>query len=136
MLHQRSPGILLAALAVLVIYAPLVAHHGAAAFDTERDLTLTGIVTEWVWANPHCFLKFDAMDDTGMVRNWAVETQNPTDMSRRGWRRSSFKVGDKVTVVLQAIKNGSPVGRVLRVTLANGQVLGTTGPAPVAEAGR
>jgi hypothetical protein len=129
----RSAAVLIAALALLVMPAPLGAHHGAAAFDTDHDLTLTGTVTEWIWANPHCFLKFDARDDTGTVRNWAVETQNPTDMSRRGWRRSSFKVGDTVTVVLQAVKNGSPVGKVKTVTLANGQVLGTTGPAPVAE---
>ena len=41
-------------------------------------------MTEWIWANPHCFLKFDAKDDTGTVRNWAVEVSNPTDMTRAG----------------------------------------------------
>ena len=127
----RYRAILPAALAVVFTCSPVAAHHGAAAFDTNRDLTLTGTVTEWIWANPHCFLKFDARDEAGTVRNWAVETQNPTDMSKRGWRRSSFKAGDTVTVVLEAVKNGSPVGRVKTVTLANGQVLGTTGPAPV-----
>ena len=75
--------------AFLLVSMPVVAHHGAASFDTEKELTLTGTVTEWIWANPHCFLKFDAKDDTGAVRNWAVETQNPTDMSKRGWRRTS-----------------------------------------------
>ncbi len=134
---QRYPHVLLVALAVLAMHVSLAAHHGAAAFDTGKDLTLTGAVTEWIWANPHCFLKFDAMDDTGMVRNWAVETQNPTDMSRRGWRRMSFKVGDKVTVVLEAVKNGSPVGRVKTVTLPNGQILSASAPpTTVAEAGR
>jgi hypothetical protein len=48
-------------------------------------LTLKGTVTDWIWANPHCFLKFDAMDETGTVRNWAVEVSNPTDMTKRGW---------------------------------------------------
>ena len=52
---------------------PIGAHHGAASFDTSRELTLKGKVTDWIWANPHCFLKFDAKDDTGSVRNWAVE---------------------------------------------------------------
>ena len=50
---SRYPAMLLAALTVLVVHAPLGAHHGAAAFDTNRDLTLTGTVTEWIWANPH-----------------------------------------------------------------------------------
>ncbi len=130
-MKNRVLGVLLTA-AVLMMAAPLVAHHGAASFNTEKELTLKGTVTEWIWANPHCFLKFDAMDDTGTVRNWAVETQNPTDMSVRGWRRISFKAGDPVTVTLQPVKNGAPVGRVVKVVLANGQTLGTTGPAPSA----
>jgi hypothetical protein len=118
--------------AVLLASAPLVAHHGAASFDTSKEVVLKGTVTEWIWANPHCFLKFDAKDDTGTVRNWVVETQNPTDMTRRGWARTSFKVGDPVTVTLQAVKSGAPVGRVRSVMLANGQTLGTGGAPPAA----
>jgi hypothetical protein len=125
---------LLGACALLLITVPLAAHHGAASFDTSKELTLKGVVTEWIWANPHCFLKFDAKDDTGMVRNWAVETQNPTDMSKRNWRRSSFKPGDEVTVILQAVRNGAPVGRVRSVILANGDRLETAGPLPGAPA--
>ena len=124
-------GIVLAAFGVVVITVPLFAHHGAASFDTTKEVTLKGTVTEWIWANPHCFLKFDAKDDTGTVRNWAVETQNPTDMTRRGWARNSFKPGDEVTVTLQAVRSGAPVGRIRSVTLPNGQTLGT-GPAPPA----
>jgi uncharacterized protein DUF6152 len=59
----------------------IAAHHGNASFDTSKQVTLKGAVTEWIWANPHCFLKIDAMDDTGGVRNWALETQNPTTLS-------------------------------------------------------
>jgi hypothetical protein len=108
--------------------APLVAHHGAASFDTTRELKLTGSVTEWIWANPHCFLKFDAKDETGSVRNWAVEVSNPTDMTARGWARTSFKAGDEVTVTLQPVKGGAPVGRLRSVILPNGQTLGTGAP--------
>ena len=52
-------------------------------------------MTEWIWANPHCFLKFDAKDDTGTVRNWAVEVSNPTDMTRRGWARTRSRPGTR-----------------------------------------
>ncbi|PYR84781.1 MAG: hypothetical protein DMG19_16125 [Acidobacteria bacterium] len=121
---------LLITAAVLATAVPLVAHHGAATFDTEKELTLKGTVTEWIWANPHCFLKFDAKDDTGSVRNWVVETQNPTTMSSRGWRRVSFKAGDPVTVALQPVKNGAPVGRIVKVLLANGETLIAIGPQP------
>ena len=107
--------------------ARLAAHHGAASFDTTRELTLKGTVTEWIWANPHCFLKFDAKDETGTVRNWAVEVSNPTDMTRLGWARTSFKGGDEVSVTLQPVKSGAPIGRLRSVVLPNGQTLGTGG---------
>ena len=107
-----------------------LAHHGTASIDTDREITLKGTVTEWLWANPHCFLKFDAKDDTGPVRSWVVETSNPPDMTIRGWRRTSFKAGDQVTVTLQPFKNGAPVGRIRKVVLANGETLSTAGPLP------
>jgi len=128
-MNARFPGVFLAVvgLAGLWLTAPLVAHHGAASFDTTRELTLKGSVTEWIWANPHCFLKFDAKDDTGTVRNWAVEVSNPTDMTRLGWARTSFKGGDEVTVTLQPVKSGAPIGRLRSVVLPNGQTLASGG---------
>ena len=123
-------GVLGAALALVVLSIPVSAHHGTASFDTTKDLTLKGTVTDWIWANPHCFLKFDAMDETGTVRNWAVEVSNPTDMTKRGWARSSFKVGDMVTVNLQPVKNGAPIGRLRTVTLPGGSTLSAGGPGP------
>jgi len=129
-MKKRVFAALVATASLLVTAALLVAHHGTASFETGKEITLKGTVTEWTWANPHCFLKFDAKDDTGTVRNWVVETGNPTDMSIRGWRRTSIKAGDLVTVTLQPVKNGAPVGRVRRVVLANGETLGTTSPSP------
>jgi hypothetical protein len=123
----------IAALGVLLVSAPLVAHHGAAALDTGKEVTLKGTVTEWIWSNPHCFLQFDAKDDAGTVRNWAVETQNPTAMTQRGWSRTAFKAGDEVTVTFEPVKNGQPIGRLLTVVLPNGQKLiaaPPTTPAP------
>jgi hypothetical protein len=120
-------GACILAVVLLAASVPLVAHHGAASFDTTKELTLKGTVTDWIWANPHCFLKFDAKDDTGTVRNWAVEVSNPTDMTRLGWARTSFKFGDEVTVTLQPVKSGAPVGRIRSVVLPNGQTLGNGG---------
>ena len=112
-----------AVLSVPLVSVSLIAHHGAAALDTGKEITLKGTVTEWIWSNPHCFLQFDAKDDAGTVRNWAVETQNPTTMTQRGFSRTLFKAGDEVTVILEPVKNGQPIGRLLTVVLANGQKL-------------
>lgn len=112
-------------LGLLITVTPLFAHHGNSNFDIDKKLTLKATVTEWVWANPHCFLKFDVMDEKGNVAHWIAETSNPADMTNLGWSRQLFKPGDHVTVTLQPVKNGAPIGRVMQVVLANGQTLGT-----------
>ena len=96
---------------------------GNATFDTGKKLTIKGTVTDWFWANPHCFLKFDVQDDKGNTAHWVTETQNPSDMTNRGWSRSLFKPGDVVTVTVEPVKNNQPIGRLLQVVLPSGQVL-------------
>ena len=128
MVCAMKPIYFVAAAVLLVYSASLFAHHGNASFD-EKVITLKGTVTEWVWSNPHCFLKFDVKDESGTVKNWAVETQNPTSMSPLGWERTSFKAGDEVTVTLWPVKSGAPIGRTRTVTFADGRVLQATGAA-------
>jgi Family of unknown function (DUF6152) len=108
---------------LLTVSVPLFAHHGAAAYDTTKKITVKARVTEWFWANPHCFLKFDAKDDKSNIVHWATETSNPADMVNLGWSKDSFKPGDEVTVTFIPVKNGAPVGRVEQVVLADGQIL-------------
>jgi len=110
-------------LLVLTAVVPVWAHHGNAAFDAEKRVTMKGTVTEWFWANPHCFLQFDAKDDSGSVVHWVAETSNPPDMINRGWSKETFKPGDEVTVTVEPVKNGKPAGRLLQVVLPNGKTL-------------
>jgi hypothetical protein len=134
---MKTTRLVIGVVAVFAIGVPVAAHHGAASFDTGKEVTLKGTVTDWIWSNPHCFLKFDVQDAAG-TRSWMVETQNPTDMSRRGFARTSFKPGDAVTVIVEPLKNGLPVGRIKSVTLANGETLVAiaAGPAPEPQPGR
>lgn len=118
--RNKLPAILLA---FLTISVPALAHHGAAAYDTTKRITAKATVTDWIWANPHCFLKFDAKDDKGNVVHWAVEGSNPADMVNLGWSKQSFKAGDEITVTFMPVKNGQPIGRIEKVVLANGQTL-------------
>jgi hypothetical protein len=115
--------VLLAA-TVLTLSAPLFAHHGNAALDVGKKVTVKGTVTEWLWANPHCWLKVDVKDDSGKVVNWVGETNNAADMIEKGWSKQTFKVGDQVSVTMEPVKNGKPAGKVLEVVLPNGQTLG------------
>jgi hypothetical protein len=116
-------GLALTILGVLIVPVTMSGHHGSASFDNAKEITLKGTVTEWLWANPHCFLKIDAKDETGAVRNWNLEFGNPTDITSRGYSRRTFKVGDEISVTVTPVKSGAPIGRARVVTLASGQKL-------------
>jgi Family of unknown function (DUF6152) len=122
---MRTTPLALALAGAVLLFGPAraAAHHGAATFDTAAEITVKGTVTEWIWSNPHCFLKFDVKAADGTTKNWAVETGNIADASKRGWQRRSFKPGEEVTVTLQPAKSGAPVGRLRTVVRADGTKL-------------
>jgi hypothetical protein len=122
-MRTRPIPLLVVALGFLSICTPLLAHHGVAAFDLDKELTLKGTVTEWFWANPHCLLQFDVKNDDGQIVHWIAETQAPATMVHGGWTKQSFKPGDEVTVILQPVKNGKPLGQIKQVVLPNGSTL-------------
>jgi hypothetical protein len=96
---------------LIMIAAPVFAHHGNAAMDTSKRITVTGTITEWVWANPHCWLKMDVTDDKGNVVHWVMEENAPSTLVGFGFTRQSFKPGDKATVTMIVAKNGQRAGR-------------------------
>ena len=114
---------------VALLSSALVAHHATAVFDLGKRLTLTGTVTEWFWANPHCLLRFDVKNDNGEMMHWVAETQAPPNMTPFGWSKQSFTVGDEVKVTLEPVKNGQPLGRILQVLLPDGKTLVAGAPA-------
>src|SRR5665213_694916 len=115
MLKKMIPVFALA-VSLLAVSSPLLAHHGAAAFDSKK-VTMKGTVTDWIWSNPHCLLQFDVKSPAGETMHWIGETQNPVTMVNGGWSKASFKPGDEVTVTLEPVKNGRPMGRIMTVVL-------------------
>lgn len=111
---------------------PLVAHHANAVFDVGKRITVKGTVTEWFWANPHCLLRLDVTEDNGQVVHWVAETQAPPNMVPFGWSKQSFKPGDEVTLTLEPVKNGQPLGRILQAVLPSGKTLAAGGGAAAA----
>lgn len=95
---------------LLAVSVSLFAHHGNAAYDTTKTITVKGTVTDYVWANPHVFVKVDAKDESGNLVHWVVEAQNPVSMTQIGWSKNTFKPGDEVEIEAMQAKNGNPVG--------------------------
>jgi hypothetical protein len=111
--------------ALLAGSASLSAHHGNAAYDATKEVTVMGVVTEWIVANPHSLLKFDTTDDKGNVVHWIVESGAASVNQARGVRltKGLLKAGDKVTVTMMVAKNGQPVGRIHRLVLPDGRLM-------------
>jgi hypothetical protein len=100
---------------------PLFAHHGAASYDPSKTVTVTGTVTEYIWANPHVFLKLDSKDDSGNASHWTIEAWNPVTQTSRGWSKNTFKAGDEVIVDVTPAKNNQPVGTFKGRIVINGK---------------
>jgi len=126
-MKQSLAAIFVLTVSLLIVSPSLVAHHGAASFDTAKKITLKGSVVEWFWANPHCFLRFSVKDESGQAVEWVVETQSGPNILPLGYTKQTFKPGDEVTVTLQPVRNGKPLGRLLSVVLPNGKKLGAMG---------
>jgi hypothetical protein len=88
------------ALAAVVLSASAAAHHSLTVeFDISKTITVTGMVTEMKWTNPHCWLSLDVKDEQGQVTKWSIEFSSPNSLYRRGWRRSDLPPSISVTVV-------------------------------------
>ena len=111
---------------LLVIAAPLLAHHGGAAYDSEKVVTVKGRIVNFDWSSPHSQIHLDATDDKGNVVHWNFECQPPSILIHAGWTKNSLKPGDQVTITARPTRNGAPIGIVSKVTLADGRELTPT----------
>ena len=119
----------LACAAVLALGAgPALAHHSFAMFDRSHAVTLVGTIKEFQWTNPHSWIQIEAPDDKGQVKEWSIESLSTGTLSRQGWRPGTFKPGDKVTIKIYPMKDGSAGGTFLGAILASGQPLGNMAP--------
>ena len=114
----RLPMGIAAALLALQAFA----HHSAAMFDDDKSVTLTGTVRAFQWTNPHCFIQVLVPTPSGPVE-WSVEMSSPSMLFRTGWKPGTLKAGDKITVVIHPVRDGTPGGRFVSATNADGRLL-------------
>jgi hypothetical protein len=106
-------------LLVALAAPPALAHHSFAMFDSRSEVTLTGTVREFQWTNPHSWLQLQ-IERGGATVEYSIELGSPNSMSRRGWRRTTFKPGDRVTAVVNPMRDGSPGGSLVYALDAQG----------------
>ena len=118
--------IIMGALALAAGAAPASAHHSSAMFDQQKTVALSGTVKNFFWTNPHCYIQLVVKNAAGQDEEWSLEMTAPMHLQRLGWLKSSLKPGDRITVKIHPMRDGSKGGNVLEATGANGKLIGKT----------
>jgi hypothetical protein len=114
-------GLVSAGLSAAVL--PVAAHHSFSVFNTSETKTVTGTVKEIEWTNPHIWLWVNVANDKGGVDVYAFEGMSPNFLERRGWTRTTLKVGDKITVDYNPLRDGKNGGMFRTGRMENGKTL-------------
>jgi hypothetical protein len=101
----------------------VAAHHSTSEFDYTQQVTIKGTVKEVQWTNPHSYIQLIVDGEGGKKIQWSVEIGSPSLNINMGWRKSSVKAGDVVTMNIAPARSGKPYGTLRVLTFANGQKL-------------
>ena len=123
MTKVRVLSFAVAVVGLLALGRPLFAHHGDAAYSPEAIELKNAVVTEYKWMNPHSLIKVRYTNEKGESQEWTMEMGSTPSMTQLGFGKYTMKPGDVVTVLLYPTKNGTPVGRMHRITFADGTQL-------------
>ena len=116
--------IFFAILIALLAVAPVAfAHHGTANYDTNKSITVKGVITGFDFINPHVQVFLEAKDDSGTAQKWQGELTSPNRLTRVGWTKSTLKPGDTITISGYPTKSGSTEIWIQKVVTANGEEL-------------
>lgn len=121
--------IALAALSMCALSANVaLAHHSPVMFDQSKPLTLTGTVRQFQWTNPHSYIQLVVKNDAGQDEEWSLEMAAPTYLYNLGWRPSTVKSGDTITVTIAPLRKGTRGGLLLKAATADGKPIGRAAP--------
>ena len=102
-------NLLLLSFLAFVLSVPVLAHHGAAAYDTSKMTTLTGTITDFQFIQPHPLIFLDVKGANGNVTKWFVEMTAPNHLVHYGWSGRKLHPGQVIKVEGNAAKNGNKV---------------------------
>ena len=124
--------ILLAAVSLSALSVNVaLAHHSPVMFDRSQPLTLTGTVREFQWTNPHSYIQLVVKNDQGQDEEWSLEMAAPTYLYNLGWRPSTVKTGDTLTVTIAPLRKGGKGGLLLKAVTPDGKSIGRVPAADV-----
>jgi len=122
---MKRPGAI-ATILVLLATMPALAHHSFAVFfDNEQGVvSVRGVVTEFSFRNPHGIIRLNVKGKDGKVEEWKAETNSPSILERRGWKKDSIKPGEEIVLEGWRARDGANYMRMRKVTRADGSPVG------------
>ncbi|MDE3169896.1 MAG: hypothetical protein KGL75_07130 [Acidobacteriota bacterium] len=130
-IRKHVPAVVTMAALSLLSAAPALAHHSHAMFDPRKQMTLVGTVKSLEWNNPHCWIQLlvpDPKDPKAAPVEWGIEMGAPLELFRHGWKPTSLKPGDKVTVVINPLRDGCTGGEIVYAIGPDGKPIGRVPP--------
>jgi hypothetical protein len=109
---------------LLLFSTPAYVHHSGAMFDLSKQTQISGTILQFNWSNPHANFTVSVPKPDGKAEVWAVEMNSPNNLVREGWKRTTIKPGDKVTVTVRPLRDGTPGGQYVSIILPDGKALG------------
>jgi len=105
---RHSKALTLTILTLMLWPNSAAAHHSfAPVYDGSRMITVTGVVTQFRFVNPHAMMLMDVTDESGKVAKWTVEFAGSLNLSEVGWTADSIKAKERVTVSGNLTHTGS-----------------------------
>jgi len=121
-MRARLP--LLTLLGLVVALRPAGAHHSfSAVYDGKRSVTVTGVVTQFRFVNPHALMTLEVTGKDGKVVTWVVEFAGRLNLSEIGWSAESIRSGEKLTVTGNPTHEPLPRLAFQRIVKADGSEL-------------
>ena len=114
----------LAASAAIAFTASAQAHHSFAMFDRTTNIFLEGTVKEFELTNPHSWLYVEIEQADGRLAEWTIEMGSPGGMGRAGWEADTVKPGDRITVEIHPLRDGTYGGQYIEAELSDGRIMG------------
>jgi len=108
---------------MLLVAAPVFAHHSAVMFDDQKEITVKGVVKEFQYTNPHSWLLVDVKNSDGTVTTWGFEAEGPSTLTRAGIRKSDLMPGTELTISGHPMRDGRPAASWIKATRADGKDL-------------
>ena len=96
--------------ATTIVAPPASAHHSYAMFAVTKQVSVEGTVKQFMWTNPHSWIRLEVLDSSGKPQEWAVEMSSLTILVARGWNPKTVQPGDKVRMTVHPMKSGLPGG--------------------------